>query len=92
MDENSQSCKKSKCWFLSLKSQTFTGFIFKYDLNLEKINMDSCSGGRNQPRWKMVKSQNVDFWLEKSKFDFDFNGQMTILPIDKSLLDNLTNS
>ena len=31
---------------------------------------------------KMVKSQNVDFWLQKSKFDFDKNSQMTLLPID----------
>ena len=27
---------------------------------------------------KVIKIQNVDFWLEKSKFDFDLNGQMTI--------------
>ena len=24
---------------------------------------------------KMVKSQKVDYWLEKSKFDFDLIGQ-----------------
>ena len=28
-----------------LKSQTLTGDIFNCDLNLEKINVDLCSGG-----------------------------------------------
>ena len=33
---------------------------------------------------KMVKSQNVDFYLEKSKFNFDYNVEMTTLPFDQS--------
>ena len=31
----------------TFENQTLTDNIFKYDLNLEKMNMDSCSKGRN---------------------------------------------
>ena len=37
---NSQTCKKSKCSFFTLKSQILVVDIFKCDLNLEKINVD----------------------------------------------------
>ena len=46
-DGHSQSYKKSKYWLLTLKSQTLTDNIFKCKLNLEKINMYSCSEGQN---------------------------------------------
>ena len=42
-----KNSKKSKCWLLTLKSQTLTGLIFKCDLNFGKMNADSCSGGWN---------------------------------------------
>ena len=34
---------------------------------------------------KIIKSQNVDFWFEKSKFDVDLNGEMTILPFNRKI-------
>uniref|UniRef100_A0A9I9EJ30 Uncharacterized protein n=1 Tax=Cucumis melo TaxID=3656 RepID=A0A9I9EJ30_CUCME len=43
--------KSQKCGLLTLKSQTLTGNIFKYDLNLQKINADSCPEGQNWSRW-----------------------------------------
>ena len=33
--------------FLTSKSQTFTGNIFKYDLKFGKMNVDSCPRGQN---------------------------------------------
>ena len=39
---NCQSCKKSKCWLLTLNN-----FLFKCDLNFKKINADSYSRGQN---------------------------------------------
>ena len=47
IDENDQSYKKSKGWLLTLKNQTLTDNIFKYDFNFEKMSADLCSGGRN---------------------------------------------
>ena len=45
IDGNGQSCKKLKCWLLTLKSQILTDFIIKCDLNFGKLNANSYSGG-----------------------------------------------
>ena len=72
--------EKVKGLTFDFESQTLTGFIFECNLNFRKMNVDSWlrrSTLVNEEN--MVKSQNVDFWL---KFDFNLNGEMTILPFD----------
>ena len=52
---------------MTLKSQALTDFIFKCDLNFRKINVNSYWKPELVKMHKMIKSQNVDFWLEKVK-------------------------
>ena len=72
-DENDHSCKKSKGWLLTLKSQTLTDNIFKCDFNFEKIMLILV---------QEVKSGQDGQNDKKSMFDFDLNGEMTIFPHD----------
>ena len=82
IDENGQNCTKSKYWLFTLRSQTLTDFIFKCD----EFQKNECGFilGRSDlvKKNKMVNIKMLTFDLKMSKFDFDLNGQMTILPLD----------
>ena len=57
---------KSQNVNLILKSQTLTSFIFKFNLNFEKIECRYMfERSRLVKKDKMVQSENVDFWFKK---------------------------
>ena len=67
-DGSGQTCEKSKCWLLILRSQTLIDFIFKFDLNFEKwMQIHTRKVKISQDGQNGKKSQNVDFRLAKVK-------------------------
>ena len=72
---------KYKCCLLTLKGQTVIEWYIKIWFEFQENEYGFMLGRLELvKKVKMVKCQNVDFWLENPKFDE--NGQMTILLFD----------